>query len=151
MNDILVINGPNLNMFGLREPEIYGADTLVDYEAKIDSLCSELGKSCRCFQSNHEGELVAAIQNAVHAGTEGAAKAIVINAAAYTHTSIAIRDALSLFSGPKIEVHVSNVMKREQFRHKSFISAVCDGIIIGLGVNSYLLAVRAANDLLEQA
>ena len=151
MNDILVINGPNLNMFGMREPEIYGADTLADYEVKIDALCSELGKTCRCFQSNHEGELVTVIQNAVRADTEHAARAIVINAAAYTHTSIALRDALSLFLGPKIEVHVSNVMKREQFRHQSFISAVCDGIIVGLGVNSYLLAVRAANDLLDQS
>ena len=151
MTDILVINGPNLNMFGMREPEIYGAATLADYEAKIVALCSELGKTCRCFQSNHEGELVTVIQNAVRAGTEGAARAIVINAAAYTHTSIAMRDALSLFLGPKIEVHVSNVMKREQFRHQSFISAVCDGIIVGLGVNSYLLAVRAANDLLDQS
>ena len=151
MNDILVINGPNLNMFGIREPEIYGADTLADYEVKIDDLCSELGKTCRCFQSNHEGELVTVIQNAARADTEHAARAIVINAAAYTHTSIALRDALSLFLGPKIEVHVSNVMKREQFRHQSFISAVCDGIIVGLGVNSYLLAVRAANDLLDQS
>ena len=151
MNDILVINGPNLNMFGMREPEIYGANTLADYEAKIDALCSKLGKTCRCFQSNHEGELVTVIQNAVRAGTADAARAIVINAAAYTHTSIALRDALSLFLGPKIEVHVSNVMKREQFRHQSFISAVCDGIIVGLGVNSYLLAVRAANDLLDQS
>ena len=151
MNDILVINGPNLNMFGVREPEIYGADTLADYEVKIGALCSELGKTCRCFQSNHEGELVTVIQNAVRAGTKDAARAIVINAAAYTHTSIALRDALSLFLGPKIEVHVSNVMKREQFRHQSFISAVCDGIIVGLGVNSYLLAVRAANDLLDQS
>ena len=151
MNDILVINGPNLNMFGMREPEIYGEDTLADYEAKIDALCSKLGRTCRCFQSNHEGELVTVIQNAVRADTEHTARAIVINAAAYTHTSIALRDALSLFLGPKIEVHVSNVMKREQFRHQSFISAVCDGIIVGLGVNSYLLAVRAANDLLDQS
>ena len=151
MNDILVINGPNLNMFGMREPEIYGADTLDDYEAKISALCSELGRTCSCFQSNHEGELVTVIQNAMRAGTKHAARAIVINAAAYTHTSIALRDALSLFLGPKIEVHVSNVMKREQFRHQSFISAVCDGIIVGLGVNSYLLAVRAANDLLDQS
>ena len=135
----------------MRETEIYGTDTLSDYEAKIDALCSELGKSYRCFQSNHEGELVTVIQNAVRADTEHAARAIVINAAAYTHTSIALRDALSLFLGPKIEVHVSNVMKREQFRHQSFISAVCDGIIVGLGVNSYLLAVRAANDLLDQS
>ena len=151
MNDILVINGPNLNMFGMREPEIYGADTLDDYEARINALCSELGKTCHCFQSNHEGELVTVIQNAARAGTKHTARAIVINAAAYTHTSIALRDALSLFLGPKIEVHVSNVMKREQFRHQSFISAVCDGIIVGLGVNSYLLAVRAANDLLDQS
>jgi len=151
MNDILVINGPNLNMFGMREPEIYGADTLADYEAKINVLCSELGKSCHCFQSNHEGELVTTIQNAIRTDTEDYARAIVINAAAYTHTSVALRDALALFSGPKIEVHVSNVMKREQFRHQSLISAVCDGIIIGLGVNSYLLAIRAANDLLEQS
>lgn len=151
MNDILVINGPNLNMFGMREPEIYGAGTLADYETKINALCSELGKTCGFFQSNHEGELVTVIQNAGRAGTEDAARAIVINAAAYTHTSIALRDALSLFLGPKIEVHVSNVMKREQFRHQSFISAVCDGIIVGLGVNSYLLAVRAANDLLDQS
>lgn len=151
MTDILVINGPNLNMFGVREPEIYGGDTLADYEAKIAALCKEIGKSCRYFQSNHEGELVIAIQNAARTGTVDAARAIVINAAAYTHTSIALRDALSLFCGPKIEVHVSNVMKREQFRHDSFISAVCDGIIIGLGVNSYLLAIRAVTDLLDQS
>ena len=151
MTDILVINGPNLNMFGLREPEIYGADTLADYEAKINTLCIELGNSCRCFQSNHEGELVTAIQNAALTGTANTARAIVINAAAYTHTSIALRDALSLFPGPKIEVHVSNVMKREQFRHESIISAVCNGVIIGLGVNSYLLAVRALTDLLDQS
>ena len=151
MTDILVINGPNLNMFGVREPEIYGADTLSDYEAKIAALCEEIGKSCRFFQSNHEGELVTAIQNAACTGTVDAARGIVINAAAYTHTSVALRDALSLFSGPKIEVHVSNVMKREQFRHDSFISAVCNGIIIGLGVNSYLLAVRAITDLLDQS
>ena len=138
-------------MFGLREPEIYGADTLADYEAKINTLCIELGKSCRCFQSNHEGELVTAIQNAALTGTANTARAIVINAAAYTHTSIALRDALSLFPGPKIEVHVSNVMKREQFRHESIISAVCNGVIIGLGVNSYLLAVRALTDLLDQS
>ena len=150
MTDILVINGPNLNMFGVRELKFMG-DTLADYEAKIAALCKEIGKSCRFFQSNHEGELVTAIQNAARTGTVDASRAIVINAAAYTHTSIALRDALSLFSGPKIEVHVSNVMKREQFRHDSFISAVCDGIIIGLGVNSYLLAIRAVTDLLDQS
>ena len=151
MTDILVINGPNLNMFGLREPEIYGADTLAEYEAKINALCIELGKSNRCFQSNHEGKLVTAIQDAAVIGSVDAASAIVINAAAYTHTSVALHDALSLFSGPKIEVHVSNVMKREQFRHESLISAVCDGVIMGLGVNSYLLAVRAVTDLLDQS
>ncbi len=150
MIDILVINGPNLNMLGLREPEIYGSDKLADYEAKIDALCAELDKSCRCFQSNYEGEMVTAIQNAARTDTADAARSIVINAAAYTHTSIALRDALSLFPGPKIEVHVSNVMKRERFRHESFISEVCDGIIIGLGVNSYLLGVRAVTDLLDQ-
>ena len=151
MTDILVINGPNLNMFGLREPEIYGADTLAEYEAKINALCKKLGKSNRCFQSNHEGKLVTAIQDAAVIGSVDAASAIVINAAAYTHTSVALHDALSLFSGPKIEVHVSNVMKREQFRHESLISAVCDGVIMGLGVNSYLLAVRAVTDLLDQS
>ena len=150
MTDILVINGPNLNMFGMREPELYGSETLADYETKIEALCAELGVSCRFFQSNHEGELVTSIQNAAIPDEPGAARAIVINAAAYTHTSVALRDALSLFSGPKIEVHVSNVMKREAFRHESFISAVCDGIIIGLGMNSYLMAVRAVVDTLNQ-
>lgn len=150
MTDILVINGPNLNMFGMREPQIYGAETLADYEAKIEALCAELGVSCQFFQSNHEGELVTSIQNAALPDSPSTAKAIVINAAAYTHTSVALRDALSLFSGPKIEVHVSNVMKREAFRHESYISAVCDGIIIGLGVNSYLMAVRAVTDQLKQ-
>ena len=150
MTDILVINGPNLNMFGMREPQIYGAETLADYEAKIEALCAELGVSCQFFQSNHEGELVTSIQNAALPDSPGTAKAIVINAAAYTHTSVALRDALSLFSGPKIEVHVSNVMKREAFRHESYISAVCDGIIIGLGINSYLMAVRAVTDQLKQ-
>jgi len=150
MTDILVINGPNLNMFGMREPELYGSETLADYETKIEALCAELAVSCRFFQSNHEGELVTSIQNAALPDGPGAARAIVINAAAYTHTSVALRDALSLFSGPKIEVHVSNVMKREAFRHESFISAVCDGIIIGLGMNSYLMAVRAVVDTLNQ-
>ena len=144
MKKIIIINGPNLNLLGKREPEIYGSES---FEAYFKSLKEEFPNlELYYYQSNIEGELIDKLHE-VGFSYDG----IILNAAAYTHTSVALCDALSLFSGPKIEVHVSNVMKREQFRHKSFISAVCNGIIIGLGVNSYLLAVRAANDLLDQS
>ena len=144
MKKIIIINGPNLNLLGKREPEIYGSES---FEAYFKSLKEEFPNlELYYYQSNIEGELIDKLHE-VGFSYDG----IILNAAAYTHTSVALCDALSLFSGPKIEVHVSNVMKREQFRHKSFISAVCDGIIVGLGVNSYLLAVRAANDLLDQS
>ena len=150
MLKIGLLNGPNLDRLGKREPEIYGSTNLVQIEQLFRDKADSLNIKVDAFQSNHEGELVTSIQNAALPDSPGTAKAIVINAAAYTHTSVALRDALSLFSGPKIEVHVSNVMKREAFRHESYISAVCDGIIIGLGVNSYLMAVRAVTDQLKQ-
>lgn len=141
--DILIINGPNLNLLGMREPHIYGRQTLADIHTASKSLCAELGLSLNWMQSNYEGELVGIIQKAAGIGDSVQTRAIIINAAAYTHTSVAIRDSLALFEGIKIEIHVSNTQKREDFRHHSYLSAVCDGIIAGLGIDSYLLAIRA--------
>ena len=140
---VFIINGPNLNMLGTRQPEIYGHDTLADVEAACEALARELGLRCETFQSNHEGALVECIQDA-----RARADAIVINAAAYTHTSIAILDALNVFEGPVIEVHVSNVHAREAFRHHSYISRRADGVIAGCGVQGYDLALRRVATLL---
>jgi 3-dehydroquinate dehydratase-2 len=139
---ILVINGPNLNLLGKREPEIYGADTLDDINRRITTLAGELGVEVAFFQSNHEGELVQKIQDAM-----GAYQAIVINPGAYTHTSVALRDAISSTGIPTIEAHISNIYKREEFRHHSYISGVAVGQIAGFGPDSYLLALRAAAGL----
>lgn len=133
---ILVLNGPNLNMLGVREPTIYGKDTLAD----VEKLCVKAGKAVGLAidfrQSNHEGELVTWIQEA-----RGKMAGIVINAGAYTHTSVALQDALALSELPVIEVHISNVYKREPFRHKSYISAVARGVLCGFGVHGYALAI----------
>ncbi len=134
---ILVLNGPNLNLLGTREPEIYGAETLDDVEAACAALAAELSLTLDFQQSNHEGQLVTWIQEA-----RGTADAIVINPAAYTHTSVAILDALSVFDGPVIEVHISNIHRRESFRHHSYVSARADGVIAGCGTHGYLLALR---------
>ena len=134
---ILVLNGPNLNLLGLRQPEIYGRETLGDVEAALGRLATELGVGLDCRQSNHEGALVDWIQ-----GARGAAAGIIINPGAYSHTSVAILDALNAFEGPVLEVHISNIHKREAFRHHSFVSARAEGVIAGFGTEGYLLALR---------
>jgi len=136
---ILVLNGPNLNLLGTRQPEIYGKLTLAQIEKKVRVLAQELGVEIDFRQSNSEGDLVTWIQQA--AGKFGA---IVINPAAYTHTSLAMRDAIAAVGIPTIEIHISNIHKREQFRHHSFIAEVAVGQIAGFGADSYLLGVRAA-------
>lgn len=134
---ILIINGPNLNMLGLREPEVYGAQTLADIESELQYLAAELGLTVECLQSNFEGELVSRIQQA-----RGQFDGIIINAAAYTHTSIAIRDALAAAEVPFIEVHLSNVHAREPFRHHSYLADKAVGVLCGLGSFVYEAALR---------
>ena len=136
---ILFLNGPNLNLLGQREPEVYGKMTLKDIEAKVRERAGKVGAEIDFKQSNLEGELVAWIQQA-----KGNCDVIVLNAAAYTHTSIALRDAIAAVGIPTIEIHLSNVHAREEFRHKSLIAPVCRGQILGFGANSYILAVDAA-------
>ena len=140
---IMVLNGPNLNMLGQREPEIYGAQTLTDIEQSMQDAATTLGISVDFRQSNVEGDLVNWIQEA---GAD--ANGIIINSAAYTHTSVAILDALLAVDVPIIEVHLSNIFKRESFRHHSYISGAADGVICGLGANGYLLALSALNDMI---
>ena len=141
---VLVIHGPNLNMLGTREPEVYGRDTLADIDRMIGSRAEALGLSVETFQSNHEGEIIEKVQSLA-----GTATALIINPAAYTHTSVAIRDAVLLLEGPVIEVHLSNIYRREPFRHRSMIADVATGQICGLGVKGYLLALDAVADLLS--
>jgi 3-dehydroquinate dehydratase-2 len=136
---ILYLNGPNLNLLGTREPEKYGRTTLAEIEARVRKRAGELGATIDFRQSNVEGELVDWIQDA-----KGKFDWIILNAAAYTHTSIALRDAISAVQVPTIEIHLSNVHAREEFRHKSLIVPVCRGQITGFGANSYLLALEAA-------
>lgn len=142
--DILILNGPNLNMLGVREPEIYGSDTLANIEERCRAHAKTLGLAIDFKQSNIEGELVTWIQDSrtTHRG-------VVINAAAFTHTSVALLDALSLLDTPVIEVHLSNVFTRESFRHHSYISPVAAGVICGFGWRSYTLALDAINDILD--
>ena len=142
---ILFLNGPNLNLLGQREPEVYGRTTLADIEAKVRARASKLGAEIDFRQSNLEGELVAWIQQA-----KGNFDVIVLNAAAYTHTSIALRDAISAVGISTIEIHLSNIHAREQFRHQSLIAPVCRGQIVGFGANSYVLAVEAAINVNER-
>ncbi len=136
---ILFLNGPNLNLLGQREPEVYGKTTLKDIEARVRERADKAGAEIDFRQSNLEGELVAWIQQA-----KGAFDVIVLNAAAYTHTSIALRDAISAVAVPTIEIHLSNVHAREEFRHKSLIAPVCRGQISGFGAHSYILGLDAA-------
>jgi len=137
MKKFMVINGPNLNLLGTREPEIYGNITLRSINSAILARAALLCAECDFFQSNIEGELVTAIQQS------GNYDGIILNAAAYTHTSVALRDAISAVSAPVVEVHLSNVFAREEFRHLSLISPVCLGVISGFGTNSYILALEA--------
>ena len=139
MKKILVVNGPNLNLLGKREPEIYGSTTLKDIEDRIRARAKKSGVEVDFFQSNHEGAIVDALQDA-----EGKYSFIIINAAAYTHTSVAIRDALCAISVPAIEVHLSNIHKREEFRHNSLIAPVVMGQVLGFGAESYMVALAAA-------
>ena len=137
MRRIAVINGPNLNLLGTREPHKYGKNTLDEINGRIAAEASRLGAECLFFQSNSEGELVTAIQRAD--GTDG----IILNAGAYTHYSIALRDAIAAISTPAVEVHISNVHAREEFRRVSVIAPVCAGVIAGFGPYGYLLALYA--------
>jgi len=137
---IFVLNGPNLNMLGTREPEIYGSDTLDDIAGMLEDHARTLGVEIEMRQSNHEGHLVDWIQEA---GLSGA-KAVLLNAGAYTHSSIAIHDAIKSVSVPVIEVHLSNPHRREAFRHRSYVSQAAKGTVAGFGAQSYLLALDAA-------
>jgi len=136
---ILFLNGPNLNLLGSREPEVYGRTTLAEIEAKVRARAKEMGVEVEFRQSNSEGELVTWVQQA-----KERFEVIVLNAAAYTHTSVALRDAIVAVGIPTIEIHLSNIHNREEFRHKSLLSPVCRGRIVGFGVNSYVLAIEAA-------
>lgn len=144
---ILVIHGPNLNMLGKREPEYYGSETLLDINQQLIKLAAEVNLEIETFQSNIEGELVSKIQKAENAEVEDGEQSqqmqgIILNAGAYTHTSIALRDAISSIKVPVIEVHLSNIHAREDFRHTSMIAAVCKGQISGFGAKSYILALK---------
>jgi 3-dehydroquinate dehydratase-2 len=141
---ILCLNGPNLNLLGQREPDVYGRTTLAEIEAKVRTRATQLGATAEFRQSNQEGELVGWIQEA-----RGRFDVIVLNAAAYTHTSVALRDAIAAVGIPTIEIHLSNVHAREKFRHKSLIAPVCVGQIAGFGGNSYILAIEAAVNINE--
>lgn len=145
MKPIFVLNGPNLNLLGLRQPEIYGQETLADVEAGLAGLAAELGLAVECMQSNHEGQLVDWIQSA-----RGMAAGIIINPGAYSHTSVAILDALNVFEGVVLEVHISNIHQREAFRHHSFVSGRAEGVIAGFGTEGYLLALRRMASVLKR-
>ena len=138
MAKILILNGPNLNMLGKRQPEIYGHINLKEIESACEALANELRVEVYFAQTNYEGELVSLVQKA-----NGKYEGIIINAGGYSHTSVAIRDSLALFSGMIIEVHISNIYGREEFRHTSMISSISNGVIVGLGTQSYNLAMRA--------
>jgi 3-dehydroquinate dehydratase-2 len=143
MTSAYVLNGPNLNLLGTREPEIYGETTLADVERSCLEVAKELGWALEFRQTNREGELVDWIQEAGRAQSAGDAVGVILNAAAYTHTSVALHDAIVGSGARVIEVHISNVHRREPFRHHSYVSPVAAGIIIGLGVAGYPLALQA--------
>jgi 3-dehydroquinate dehydratase-2 len=140
---VTLLNGPNLNLLGLRQPEIYGRETLEEVVSRSAALAAQLGLSLQSHQSNHEGQLVDWIQ-----GCRENSAGIIINPGAYSHTSLAMLDALNAFDGPVLEVHISNIHKREAFRHHSYVSLRADGVIAGFGTEGYLLAVRRMATLL---
>jgi 3-dehydroquinate dehydratase-2 len=142
---IFILNGPNLNLLGLRQPEIYGRETLEDVADACSALADDLGLTIRFHQSNHEGVIVDWIHEARAAGA-----GIIINPAALTHTSVAILDALNAFDGPVLEVHISNVHKRESFRHHSYVSLRAEGVIAGFGTEGYQLALRRMKTLVSK-
>jgi 3-dehydroquinate dehydratase II len=143
---ILLLHGPNLNKLGTREPEIYGTSTLADVEALVTERATASGAEVRAFQANGEGDLIDWLQR-----EQSEADGLLINAGAYTHYSIALRDAVAGCGLPAIEVHISNVYRREAFRHESLLSPVCNGTIVGLGVHGYALAVDALVQILKKA
>ncbi|MGF1543317.1 MAG: type II 3-dehydroquinate dehydratase [Parvularculaceae bacterium] len=143
--DVYVLNGPNLNLLGSREPEIYGRETLADIEAACGARCAELGYGLVFRQSNAEGALVDGVQDAAANGA-----ALILNPGAYAHTSIALHDALRAVAIPKVEVHLSNVHAREAFRRRSYAAAACDGVLCGFGADGYALALDAAVRLIEK-
>ena len=142
---ILVVNGPNLNMLGVREPEIYGHETLKDLEKMLQNVADELDVKIEFYQSNHEGDILDTIQQSYKK-----VDFILLNAGAYTHTSVAIRDALAGIDMPFYEIHISNVHKREEFRHHSFLSDVAVGVIVGFGLDGYEFALRGAVRYLDR-
>lgn len=141
---ILILHGPNLNLLGVREPKVYGSMTLDDINTKLIELGEELGAEIKCLQSNYEGALIDALQDA-----RMWADGVVFNPGGYTHTSVALRDAISAIQIPVIEVHLSNVYAREEFRHVSMISAVCKGKVVGFGWRSYELGLRGLIDIIK--
>ena len=141
---IYILNGPNLNLLGQRQPEVYGRDTLEDVAEACGALAEDLGLTVKCLQSNHEGTLIDWIHEA-----RTKSVGIIINPGAYSHTSVAILDALNAFDGPVLEVHISNIHKREAFRHHSFVSGRADGVIAGCGTEGYQLALRRLASLLK--
>lgn len=143
---IFILNGPNLNLLGQRQPEIYGAETLADVETRCRALAESLGFTVECLQSNHEGVLI----DAIHRARDEAA-AIILNPGAFTHTSVAILDALNAYDGLVFECHISNVHKRETFRHHSYVSLRADGVMAGFGIEGYELCLRRAASLLTKA
>lgn len=144
MTEILVLHGPNLNLLGGREPEIYGSLTLDEINARLERLAGELGIKIRCLQSNHEGALIDALQEA-----RSWAAGAVFNPGGYTHTSVALRDAIIAIGIPVVEVHLSNVYAREEFRYTSLISGVCKGKVVGFGWQSYALGLRALAEIVR--
>lgn len=144
-HNILILNGPNLNMLGVREPDVYGFKNLSAIALECEEYASELGCAIDFRQSNHEGELVTMIQEA-----RGTCAGVIINAGAYSHTSIALLDALKILEVPIIEVHISNLFKRESFRHHSYISGVAQGLICGFGSHGYILALDAMRALIDE-
>lgn len=137
---VLVLHGPNLNLLGTREPEVYGTETLADVDRLVAERAAALGATVRCLQSNHEGVLI----DALHAAGAGDADAVVLNAGGFTHTSVALRDAVGALQIPVVEVHLSNTAAREAFRHRSLLAPVAIGTIQGFGTTSYVLGVEAA-------